>query len=740
VATINNDKEVLEKGRKSPLKDVDAPKRDQIVDKLADKLRDMEFPKKVVQAWNQANIERQEQLERQETYLQDWDEFLINDASGPWDGSSNLHLPTSFIVAKTYHARFMQALMGIEPPFNMRARREDSVDRVPMVSDTMAYSLKDWGNYYDGVYDAVDEWIWNWVTTGNGFLKLRWDKKFERFLDVQLVPKPRVQVSVDPETGAESHNQVTELVEEEVKVTKTIFDGPVMETRPLERIVLIGSGDPQRADMAIDECELSASEMWTMADQKIFDKDSVEKVIKSGQDPLEGRAHNKIEQQRAQNAGQSMLDTETDLDRYQILETYAAVDVDGSGINTEIVAWIHPKTNELLRATYLRRVNKAGERPIFHSEFYRRPGQKHAIGLLEILHPLSREMDAIHNMRIDNGILSNMPIGFYKASSSLNPEKIAMQPGMLIPLDDPQRDVYFPNMGNKVSFGFQEEAALQTLVERLTGVNDMMTGVMSGSQGAARTATGARGLMAESSSNLDVHLKRLQRTWRRALRYWLHMLQQRVPAGLSFQITGDDGKGYWRYIRGQEDLCGDFDIELDAQSANSNQAIQQENAQVIMQMHQNPIYLQTGVVGLGNLYEGAKNFLKSRGIKDFARYITKPPEYTYLPTPEEEANRILRGQQVPILPNSDHAGFIAYFEEIFQTDEILGQFNQDQAMALYQQYQEHQKALAAIQAAQAQQANSAQMVQNSQQGPLAAAQAQPGLASGDPSGGQQVPQ
>jgi hypothetical protein len=739
LATINNDKEVLKK-RKAPLEGVDASLRDQAVKSLADKLRDLDIPKKVVAAWTAANSERQELLERNEEYLSDWDEFCESSASGPWDGSSNLHLPTSFIAVKAYHARFFQALMGIDPPFNMRARREDMVERLPMLVDTMAYSLKDWANHYDGVHAAVDDWIWNWVTTGNGFLKLRWEKKFERFVDIQMVPKSTVKVTIDPETGDEIHSPQTELVEEEAKVTKTVFDGPMMETRPLESIVLIGSSDPQAADMAIDEVELTASELWSCADQKIFDKKCVEEVIKSGQDPLEGRAHTAIKQQRSENAGQSMLDTETDLDRYQILETYAAVDVDGSGINTEVVMWIHPKTTELLRATYLRRINRAGERPIFHAEFYRRPGEKYAIGLLEILHPLSKEMDAMHNMRIDNGILANMPIGFYKASSSLNPEKIKLQPGMLIPLDDPQSDVAFPQMGNRTAFGFQEEAALQTLVERLTGVNDMMTGVMSGSQGATRTATGARLQAGESSANLDVHLKRLQRTWRRALRYWLHMLQQRCPAGLSFQLTGDDGKQYFRYIRGVEDLAGDFDIELDAQSANSNQAIQQENAQVIMQMHQNPIYLQTGVVGLGNLYEGAKNFLKSRGVKDFARYITKPPDYTYLPTPEEEANRVLRGYEVPILPNSDHTGFIAYFDEIFKTDELLGQFNEDQAKALYAQYLRHQEAAAAMQSAQAQSANSNQMSQNQQQGQMQAAAGQPALAAptGAPPNGQEA--
>lgn len=736
MSTLNDDKKPLQ-GRKNPLKDVLAPKRDQVVSKLADKLREMNTAQRVVEAWLQANSQRQELLERQETYLKDWDEFLVSEADGAFDGSSNLHLPTSFIVCKTYHARFLQALLGVEPPFFARARREDSIDRTAMVTDTLAYTLKDWANHYDGVHEAVDDWIWNWTTTGTGILKIRWEKKYERFLDVVVKARTVEVPQVDPETGMESVTQ--EVVREEVeeRVTKVCFDGPIFEPRPLEDVVLVGDGDPQKADMVIDQCRATASELWTMADQGIFDSDAVEQVINSGPDMTTDTMTGTIKQQRAENAGTSTPDTEADLDRYQILETYARIDVDGSGINTEVVMWIHPKTRALLRATYLRRVNKSGERPFFKSDFYRRPGQLYGIGLLEILHPLSVEMDAMHNMRIDFGLISNMPFGFYKANSSLNPEVISYRPGDLIPLDDPQSDVYFPNLGNRTSFGMQEEMAIQTLVERLTGVNDMMTGAMSGSQGATRTATGVRGLIGESNANLDVHLKRLQRTWRRALRYTLHMLQQRIPVGLSFRVTGEDGNDYWRYVRSQEDIAGDFDIELDANSANSNQSIQQENAQLVFQAVQNPILLQTGIVGQGNIYEATKDFFKSRGIKNFNRYITRPPDYAYMPTPEEEANRILRGIEVPVLPQSDHAGFMEYFQTIFDNDELLGQFNEDQSIALFAQFQRHEKMAAAIAASQAQANNSNQMATNSQTGPLQAAAAGPALMSGgggDPSG------
>ncbi len=40
----------------------------------------------------------------------------------------------------------------------------------------------------------------------------------------------------------------------------------------------------------------------------------------------------------------------------------------------------------------------------------------------------------MHNMRIDFGMISVMPVGFYKANSSLDPKTITMEPGALIGL------------------------------------------------------------------------------------------------------------------------------------------------------------------------------------------------------------------------------------------------------------------------------------------------------------------
>lgn len=737
MSTLNKEQDVARLTKRSnPLpKDVQVSLRDQIPKKLAEKLDELEIGQKVVEMWNIHNSNRMEWLQRQQELLKDWDEFLECDAEGPFQGSSNLHMPISLTVVKTVHARFLAAILGIDPYFTTKARREDSVDRSSLVQDTMAYALVDWCNYRQGVAHTLDKWIWDWCSAGCGIIKQRWDCEYTRFIDVQYSEEMQdVETGEKDEEGNPVTTKASKVVEKEVPVTKKVFEGPVFIHKQNEDVAIIeGEGDPQRADAVIERYWSTASEMWTLVDRKIFRDKQTREAIQGGADYQTGDISD-IKEARARNNGKAMLDHDADLDRWEILEAYLKMDVDGSGINSDIVVWVHKNSKKLLRATYLHRINRCGERPYQKIDFHLRAGQDYGIGLAEILHPLQKEMDAIHNQRIDYGLISNMPFGFYKPTSSIDPHTLQLEPGALIPVDNPQTDVYFPTLSNRTAWGFQEEAAIQTMIERLTGINDMSLGVMTGAQGATRTATGARALLGESNANLDVYLRRLNRGWKQALQYLLHMLQQRIPAGLAFRVTGEAGDDYWRMVRDQSDIAGDFDFEVLPNSANSNKQVQQEMAQQVFQLTMNPLLIQTGVISSGNIYEAAKSHLKALGVKDWGKFITKPQNWQHMMTPEDEANRLLNGIPVPVTPEMDHPGFIAYFQEIFKSDELLGQFTAQQTKLLAAQAQKHGEMMKALQEMQAQQANAQQARTNSQNSQQQAPPAMNPMAGGNPAG------
>lgn len=710
VVSILQDEAEVAKNRKNALKydpsknlKVTASLRDQQLDKLTKKLEDMDIGQKVVEMWNEANSDRAEWLDRQNEYLKEVDEFIRPIYEPAQDWMSDLHLPTILNVCKTYHGRMLQALWGIDPPFICRSRTAANADRAMLIEDLMRYTLRDWANEYDGVELELDKWLWDWITKGDGWLKGRWEKKFTRYLDVQTEQVEAVEMQMDPQTGNSVPVPVMKDIEREVSVTEEVFNGPDLRRIHVEDVVVIGGeGDPQRGDV-LEQGWLSASELWTKADQKIFRNDVVEEIIKGGKDMLSGNdATSTMKQSHIEQAGLAQLDPEYKEDRYRIIEAYIKVDVDGSGISSDVIVWVHARSRKILRATYLRRVQPSGKRPYFKIEFHKRHGVEYSIGLVEMLYTLGKEIDAMHNINIDVGILSSLPFGFYRpTASALKENQLPIEPGALIPVDNPQADIYFPNLGVRTSFGFQEQQALMTHVDRTTSISDLNFGLISG-QGASRTATGTRALLGESSSNLNVYIQRMNRGWKRALRYVFEMLQERIPPGFQFRVLGDDGNSYWKIIKSKQEICGMYDFELDANSANSNKQVEIERANMIYQMTGNPLDLQMGIVSPSNRYEALVNMLKVNGIKSVAKYTNKPQGYAMVFSPMEMADRLLNGIDFQLVPQMDLQGFIAVVQEIMQNDELNGQFGPAQIGVLAAKAQEAGQLMQAMQAQQAQ--------------------------------------
>lgn len=739
------DQELVVKGRKKTLGEsaingnneaveVEVPLRDQIQQKLYDKIIDLKENDNTIDLWRQANAERSGWLTKTQSLLKTFDEFIepIYQASSDW--SSTLHLPTVFTACKTIHARFLAALMGIDPPFTVKARQSANVDRAAMIQEMMRYTLASWVNENKGIEKEIDNWLWRWVTAGSGILKARWHRKFERYMDVVEEMVTTEYVSAPDESGGTVLLPIQELVEREEEVTAEIFNGPMIEAIPVENVVIIGGeGDPQAASDVIESIYLTASELWQLADQKVFNRDAVERTINSGEDYMDAEPANGLKSMMANSSGTGSADNPSDPQRYQILERYGRIDVDGSGISAEVILWVHVNSGALLRATYLRRVMQAGLRPYSKIDFHQREGQVYGTGLPELLYSISQEIDSVHNMRMDFGLISSIPFGFYRASSSMKTEKMPLEPGVMIPVDDPSRDVFFPNIGNRTSFLQAEEQMLYQTLERMTSISDLSLGVING-QGAARTATGARALLGESNANLDVYLRRMNRGWRSCIQYVFKMLQQRLPAGFTFRILGDDGSEFFETIRTRDAIAGDYDFELEPNSANSNKAIQIEQANNVYATIMNPLLIQLGVVSPIEIFNALKSKLQTEGIRDFSRYIRKPSGQMQIFTPQEIADMALLGIEVKLGPEQDLQGFLDYFQYIVDHDELLGQFNEQQTVRLGLKAQEAQAMLEAVQAQQAQLANSQQMQINASAAsaptPQSAGQAQASAPSG----------
>lgn len=710
---INDDKKVAEK-RKKPLEGIEEPLAEQSPKKLLKKLENENFGRTVEQLWRQGNGDRSAWLTRQEAFLQQYDEFLDPIVDAPMAWASDLHLPVALTIGKTFHARFYSALMGTEPYCNVKARKAANEDRTTLVSDLMHYAMKSWANDYNGIEAEIDTFVWNWAMRGIGVLKMSWDKRYSRILDVVKRPRPVVKIVIGPE-GQEVPVETIEFDEVEEEMIIEDCNAPRLRRVAPENLVIIGGGgDIDQADAVLEQVQMTASDLWTLVDQGVFDEDAVKEIIKGGDQPKAIDQNAGITQMQSDKSGAASMDKSFDLDRYQIIEAYVKKDVDGSGINSDIVTWSDLKSGRLLRATYLHRINrKTKKRPYAKADFYIREGQTYGIGLVELTYSICNEIDSLNNMALDFGLLSTLPFGYYRAGSNLTQETISVEPGSLIPVEDPQ-SIFFPTLGNRATFSMQHLQFLFTIIERLTGISDLNLGVI-GAQGATRTASGVRAIMSESNNNLDIFLRRLNRAMRKAFQYTFAMVQEKMPEGFEFRVFGDNGEDYFQVIKSRDEIAGHFDFEFEPNSASSNPSIRMDTASQVVQLTSNPLDIQLGIITPVQRYAALKNYLIAMGVKDYGKFIQKPQGMERTFTPEEMASRILSGVDVPVSPNMDLQGFVAYAQEIMDSDELLGQFNQQQALALAAKQKEAMQMMEALKQMAAQQANSQQMQRNSQQ-------------------------
>lgn len=721
INSINDDAKTAQEGRKNAFSeeelklDNNTKLVERSVKKLYKKLVEENFGSAVTALWVQANGDRAKWLQRQQAYLEQVDEFIDPIIEAPAEWASDLHLPVILTIGKTFHARFYSAILGQEPYCNVKARvAANEGDRANLVQDLIQYTMKSWVNDYDGIEREIDSFIWNWAFRGVGLLKMSWDKRYSRIVDVVKKPRKVTKFVVSPE-GQQLPVEAIEFDDVEEETVVEDFNGPkIKRVAPEDFVIIGGDGDVDQADAVIESAWLTASDLWTLVDQGIFDKDVVAEVIEAGDNPKTGEVSSGIKLQQTENSGAAMVDKTFDLNRYQILECYIKKDVDGSGINTEIVCWVHKKTSKILRATYLHRINrKTKKRPYAKADFYIREGQTYGIGLVELTYSICQEIDALNNMAIDFGLLSSMPFGYYRQSSSLTQTSIAVEPGRLIPVDDPG-SIFFPQLGARHAFPMQQLQFLYSIIEKLTGISDLNFGVIGG-QGAARTASGVQAIMQESNNNLDIFLRRLNRAMKKVFKYSFAMVQEKMPAGLEFRVMGQDGNSYFRQIKSKEEVAGEYDFEFEPNSANSNSGIRMQTAAEVMQLTGNPLDIQLGIITPLQRFEALKNYLVAKGVKDYGRFIQKPQGMDRNFTPEELVNRILAGVDTPISMNMDLPGFMEYAQQIMSDDLLLGQFNEQQAIALAQKVKEAERMQQALQQMQAQQSNAQQMQANAAQ-------------------------
>jgi len=611
--------------------------------------------------------DRDEWLSRQVEFLSGWNEYLCPTRAGPWAGASDLHLPVTMEHCLTLHAHLLDVFFGMRPWFFARPREKMDRETVEMKEVFMHWALTSYVNYNDGIFPVIDEWLWEVITTGFGILKLRWECQYR----MSLV----VEDWLNPETG-EVHKRA------EKKRVK-IFEGPVLELLRKEDVLMLGDyNDIDRMPCFAHRIWLSESDVNRRVEAGLYDKAAVKRIIaaraakKDRISSIDQSSHDYRDEQDL-NEGVITRDSHANEELFEIYEANLTYDLDDDGFSEEVILWVEAETGEIVRDTDLDKVSTTGRRPLFKGDLYKRPHRAYSMGLPELLYPYNKEIDAIHNQKIDFATITTIPWFLYNPASGMKNEEMRIGPGVGIPVDDVNNSVRFPTFQQSSGFHNREEDSLMEMAGNISGVSGPIAGQAPASLGAGRTATGMSSLLQRQNVRVDVFVKRLQYTFGRMLQELDAMMQVRLPDGVMYRVLGsdgyqllkDDGTPVMKEMKTRFELRGQVDYEMLANSASANKELEFQKAMLRAQTMINPLDLQLGLQSPRTVYELRKSVLKAQGVVDPDLFLEKPDRLQKPLEAREEVMSCVQGKLPFIVMNDDHPHKIEVLKAFIESQE-----------------------------------------------------------------------
>lgn len=397
-------------------------------------------------------------------------------------------------------------------------------------------------------------------------------------------------------------------------------------------------------------------------------------------------------------------------------------DLDGDGLDEDVVFWFLPESKVVCRARMLSEVfpAKVPRRPLAEATFIPVAGRREGVSLLEMQEGMHDMQKTLFDIACDSATLGAMPVFFYRMSGSMKPENLQVFPGMGVPVGDPQRDIMFPNMANNNSLGMVMNLISMSgnWGDRATVIGDFQLGrVPTGKSSALRTTGAVSMLQAQGDARPERILRRLfiglGQIWSIVHELNCAFLPKKKQIRISGLKRPDEDP--FMTIDGRDAIDGIYDFDFQANAFNTSK---QNLQQALMQYGSallSPIAVQTGIVNPDKIYALFRDMGKSLGLQP-DNYLNPPSPEASLPpiSAEDVITSIMAGTQPygkPAEPMEEHIQKLGQF----YNDDTYGMLTQPQTkvfeswvMQVVQRYQQQQQQQALAQAAAAYQAQAQQ--------------------------------
>jgi hypothetical protein len=311
------------------------------------------------------------------------------------------------------------------------------------------------------------------------------------------------------------------------------------------------------------------------------------------------------------------------------LMCFDVYDMDGDGVAEDMIFWVLLEPKLLLKVKPLAEMYPFDRpmRPLAEASYLPVKGCREGVSLLELcegLHDFRKEM--IDHL-VDCGHLTTTPSGLYRASSTINPEKLRLGPGDLAPAADPQRDIRWNEIRNDaMPFALNTLAFIQQEWERLTLQGDLQAGrVPAGKSSALRTLGGVQTILAQGEARPERVLRRFFMLWVQVWKIMYQLNKRRLPAGKEFKIAGfvEPDKDPFRTIESRSEIDGTFDFYFRANVFNASKGAALQSLQEFGAVAITPLSIQMGTVTGEGLFRYQRDLGKALGMNP-DNYLNPP--------------------------------------------------------------------------------------------------------------------
>ena len=215
----------------------------------------------------------------------------------------------------------------------------------------------------------------------------------------------------------------------------------------------------------------------------------------------------------------------------------------------------------------------------------------YGLGIMEIVKPLQDAITKWHRMAQDNAYIANIRMFIVRRDSNIE-EVPRLYAGRCFFVEEPTKDFIPFAAGDIYPSTLAERQNLFGIVEKVSGVNDYLSGRESPIIGTRATATSTLALMREALAGVEAVLENIRTGFQEMMYLMVSLWIQYGTGGLEDAIYGPDDptaqqvKDFFRIIN-QQNLNGAFGVNLTVTDASTNkQALQQMQLQLIEIMMQ----------------------------------------------------------------------------------------------------------------------------------------------------------